>query len=330
MKLLSTSLLLFCAAAIAFAQAPAGEYRLSQPFTHQNLTIFLIHGPNKIAHNLLTLEEAIDQHKVVVYETRSVNELAIENVSNEDVFIESGDIVKGGQQDRTLKDDLILPSKSGKVSIASFCVEHGRWTRRGNESATTFNGAHQAVASKQLKMAVKMKADQAEVWNQVAQAQARLASNLHSDPRPAASPTSFVMTMDAPVVQRSIDGYIQELAGIVNHQNDVVGYAFAINGKVNSADIYASHDLFGKLWMKLLRASAFEAVTDFEAGKKFDGVEAKAVKTALVDADSGKPSARNLTERTELVTKETDRNVVFETRDRNERGSWVHKNYLTK
>jgi len=177
---------------------------------------------------------------------------------------------------------------------------------------------------------VKMKADQAEVWNQVAQAQSRLASNLHSDPRPAASPTSFAMTMDAPVVQRSIDGYIQELAGIVNRKGDVVGYAFAINGKVNSADIYASHDLFAKLWMKLLRASAFEAVTDFEVGKKFDGVEAKVVKTALVDADAGKPSARNVTERTEVVTKETDRNVVFETRDRAERGAWVHKNYLTK
>jgi len=309
---------------------PAGAYRITGPFTHDNLTIFLIHGANKAGKNFLTLEEAIDQRKAVVYETRNVNELAIENLSGEDVFIESGDIVKGGAQDRTLKDDLILPSKSGKVSLSAFCVEHGRWTRRGNESVSTFNGSHDAVSSKQLKMAVRMKSDQAEVWNQVAQAQASLSSNLRTNARPAAAPTSLAMTMDAPVVQRSIDGYIQELAGIVNGKSDVIGYAFAINGKVNTADVYATHDLFAKLWMKLLRASCVEAVMESNGGKKFEPATTNAVKSAIQDAESGKASARNLTDRTEVVVKETSQNVVFETRDRVQSGAWVHRNYMTK
>src|SRR5580658_3937367 len=190
--------------------------KITGPFTHENLTVFLIHGPAKTARNLLTLEEAIDERKVIVYETRDVNELAIENVSNEDVFIESGDIVKGGAQDRTLKDDLILPSKSGKVSLNSFCVEHGRWSRRGSEAVGTFGEAHQAIASKDLKMAVKMQQDQREVWASVARAQAQLSSSLRSDVRAAPSPTSFAMTLEAPVVQRSIDGFLQDLAGIIN------------------------------------------------------------------------------------------------------------------
>ena len=331
MKLLRISLLLVAVLAAGFSQTqPAGEYHLSGPYTHDNLTLFLIHGPNKTNHNLLTLEEAIDQRKVVVYETRNVNELAIENVSNDDVFIESGDIVKGGAQDRTLKDDLILPGKSGKVSISSFCVEHGRWTRRGNESVSVFGGAHQAVPSKEMKMAVRVKGSQADVWSEVAKAQAALARNLHSDSRAPASPTSLAMTMDAPVVQHSIDGYVQELAGVVNRKNDVVGYAFAINGKVNSADIYGSHGLFSKLWMKLLRASALEAVTDREDGKKFDAVDTKAVTAAVNDADSGRAAVNDLTDRTEVITRETPKNVMFETRDRATRGGWVHKNYLTK
>ena len=310
---------------------PTGDnYRISGPYAHENLSVFLIHGPNRSSRKLLTLEEALDEQKVVVYETRNVNELSIENVSSEDVFIESGDIVKGGAQDRTLKDDLILPSKSGKVTISSFCVEHGRWTRRGNESVATFNGSQQAVATKQLKMAVRMKADQSEVWNQVAQAQEKLSARVGSGARAAASPSSFVMSMEAPAVRRSTDGYIQELAGIVNGKSDVVGYAFAIDGKINSADIYASHDLFGKLWMKLLRASSVEAVTEFQPGKKFEAVPITAVKTALHDADSGKASAKDLTDRTRVVVKETEKNVVFETRDRAAREGWVHKSYLSK
>ena len=111
MKACSTSVLAFALTLSAQTNTP----KISGPFTHENLSVFLIHGPNKTAKSLLTLEEAIDERKVIVYETRDVNELAIENVSNGDVFIESGDIVKGGAQDRTLKDDLILPFKSGKV-----------------------------------------------------------------------------------------------------------------------------------------------------------------------------------------------------------------------
>src|SRR5260370_6744872 len=307
MTLLTGSVLALAAAAACLPLAAqtqrSGGYRISGPFTHDNLSVFWIHGPNRSAKNLLTLEEAIAQHKVIVYETRNVNELAVENVSNEDVFIESGDIVKGGAQDRTLKDDLILPSKSGRISISSFCVEHGRWTRRGNESVASFDAATQAVATKQLKMAVKMNADHAEVWNQVARAQDKLSAVVGGAARAPASPTSFAMTMDAPVVRRSIDGYIQELAGIVNGKSDVVGYAFAIDGKVHSADIYASHDLFAKLWMKLLRASSVEAVTEYQQGKKFEAATMSAVKAALQDADSGKASSRNLTDRTEVVVK---------------------------
>jgi hypothetical protein len=330
-RMLTSGVLALAGLATCFAQAQRPpEYRLSGPYTHDNLTIFLIHGVNQSTKNLLTLDEALDQHKVVVYETRNVNELAVENVSSEDVFIESGDIVKGGAQDRTLKDDLILPSKSGKVSLSSFCVEHGRWSRRGTEEVGTFGGAHQAIASKQLKMAVKMKQDQREVWAQVAKAQAELSSSLRTDVRAPASPTSFAMTLDAPAVQRSIDGFLQDLAGIINGKNDAIGYAFAIDGKLNSADMYASHDLFAKLWMKLLRASSVEAVTGYQAGRKFDPVTATAVKTALGDAESGKASATNLTDRTEVVVRETAQNVMFETRDRAQHETWIHRNYLTK
>src|SRR5690349_8214729 len=81
--------------------APAGDYRLSGPYTQDNLSIFLIHGAKRPSvKTFLTLQEALDQKKVVVYETGNVNELAVENFASEDVYIQSGDIVKGGRQDR--------------------------------------------------------------------------------------------------------------------------------------------------------------------------------------------------------------------------------------
>ncbi|MCM3874094.1 MAG: hypothetical protein ND895_25680, partial [Pyrinomonadaceae bacterium] len=94
----------------ADAGMQTGAYRLSGPFTHQNLTIYLIHGKNMIeGRSFLTLQEALEQKKVVVYETKDVNELSIENRSTQDIYVQAGDIVKGGQQDRVLAVDLIVP-----------------------------------------------------------------------------------------------------------------------------------------------------------------------------------------------------------------------------
>jgi hypothetical protein len=31
-----------------------------------------------------------------------------------------------------------------------------------------------------------------------------------------------------------------------------------------------------------------------------------------------------------LVTREDDKNVLFETRDESEKGAWVHRNYIKK
>src|SRR5205809_3940250 len=115
----------------------AGDYRLTGPITHGNLSIYLIHGRDQLGgKKYLTLAEAMEQKTAVVHETGNVNELAIEDVSKSDdadIYVQSGDIVKGGQQDRTLGTDYILTRAMGKQPIASFCVEHGRWTQRGGE-----------------------------------------------------------------------------------------------------------------------------------------------------------------------------------------------------
>ena len=328
MKAITLSVLAMLA--LAARGENSGDYRVSGPYTYENLSVFLIHGQSRAAGKLLTLQEAIAQHKVVVYETRNVNGLTIENVSDQDVFIESGDIVKGGAQDRTLKDDVILPTRSGKINISAFCVEHGRWSRRGEESVTTFNSAAETVATKEMKMAVRVEADQTQVWNKVAKAQNQLSNATGVSARAAESPSSFVMTMSAQVVQKSIDGYLKRLSGIIDGHNDVIGFAFAINGKVNSADVYASHDLFSRLWPKLLRASAVEAVSEYEKARKFESASADAVRAALRDADSGRASSKDTTARTEVVTRQTGQNIMFETRDHSERDAWVHRSYLTK
>src|SRR5262249_12767806 len=93
-----------------------------------------------------------------------------------------------GRQDRVLALDLIVPPKSGKIQIASFCVEHGRWSGRGQEEAGRFASSKKALNSKELKIAAKHSASQSEVWDKVAQSQSKLSAGVvAADPAVAAT-----------------------------------------------------------------------------------------------------------------------------------------------
>src|SRR5262245_38277390 len=207
--------------------------RLSGPYTHKNLTIYLVHGDNTLKGKTpLTLQEAMEKGLVVVHETGEVNELAIENVSpSDEVFVQAGDIVKGGRQDRVLAVDLILPARSGRMPIDSFCVEHGRWTARGNESPTAFNSSTDQLVSKDLKIAAKQSKSQAEVWNKVEESQVKLSAATNSNAASNVSRTSLPLTLENQTVRADSGEYIKALSDIVKGENDVIGFLFTINGE---------------------------------------------------------------------------------------------------
>ena len=308
----------------------AGEYRLTGPYTHKNLSIFLVHGKSMIkAKSFLTLQEALVQKKVVVYETKSVNELSIQNFSDEDVFVQSGDIVKGGQQDRMIGVDLIVPPRSGKLPISAFCVEHGRWSGRGNERVGVFSSSADAATTKEIKLAAKRSTSQGEVWRSVTVAQDKLSRNVGGRVNSAVSESSLQLAVENKKVQETAESYIKALSNIANGSDDVIGYVFAINGKVNSADIYGSNVLFKKLWPKLLRANAMEAIAELQDGN-FRPASAENVQGFLSDSEKAKGSEKDVNARVNLLTREDGQNIFFETRDKQQQGAWIHRNYIKK
>jgi hypothetical protein len=306
------------------------HFNLSGPYTHKNLSIFLVHGANQIEGNILTLQEALAQKKVIVYETKDVNELAIRNVSDQDVYVQAGDIVKGGDQDRMLSMDFIVPPRSGRLPIAAFCVEHGRWSRRGNEQSAVFASSDEAVATKELKLAAKSAKSQDAVWENVTIAQNKISENVGTRVNSTVSESSLQLSLENHKVQETAETYVKALASILSGKNDVIGYVFAINGQVNSADVYASNGLFKKLWPKLLKANAVEAIAELQQDTKFEPATTDNIKTFLAEAETGKTDEEDVTSRVKLVTRENDKQILFETRDRKLKDAWVHRNYIKK
>jgi hypothetical protein len=326
-------LAVFAGLAFGIGPPPAGgaaepAYRISGPFTHDNLTIFFLHGDDQVkGTKFLTLDEALKAKKVIVHETKNVNQLSIENVSNESVFVQAGDIVKGGQQDRTLAADLVVPPKSGKVPLNAFCVERGRWSRRGKEDEKAFGRSTANLVGNRLKLAARSASSQKEVWDNVANTQKQLKDNLKAEVKSKMSESSLQLTLENKKLLDAVKLYAGKLEKSLEGQTDVIGYAVAINGKVNNADVYANADLFRKLWPKLLACSAIEAVAEKKADGKTAAVKVEAVKTFLADASKGKSSEKKIHEGIREVKKENDRNVFFETQCGKE---VIRRSYLVK
>lgn len=308
----------------------ASSYRLSGPYVHQNLTVFLVHGKDQTKKTFLTLQEALAQKKVRVYETKDVNELAIRNLSNQDIYVQAGDIVRGGEQDRMISMDFIVPPRSGRMPIGAFCVESGRWSPRGNEAAGSFSSSENSVALKELKLAALSTSSQEAVWANVSLAQEKLSRNVGGDVKSSVSESSFELSVENAKVKQTTAAYLSALSGILRNKPDVIGYVFAINGEVNSADIYASRALFVKLWPKLLKASSVEAIAELKKGLEAAPVTDEAIHGFLAESERPAAATTDVGTRVRVVKKEDAKNAFYETRDRAQKDGWVHRTYIRK
>lgn len=284
---------LFVAAPLLACEPPKpAEPKLSGPYTHNNLAIFLLHGKDTIpaGTKLLTLQEALEQKKLIVHETSQVNELAVENVATDvEVFIQSGDIVKGGKQDRLMACDMLVPAKSGKLPIASFCCEAGRWQPRGREAAGRFDSSGAQAGNKAVKLALNERGgDQSRVWNEVKEAQKKLSMNVGKDVASGESKTSYQLTLEDKDLLAKLAAYVDALKKVANEKADAIGFVIVINGKVEGAELYGSHALFLKLWPKLINGAAVDALAEFDAKKKYDAPTAANVEKFLAEAAKGK------------------------------------------
>jgi hypothetical protein len=184
--------------------------------------------------------------------------------------------------------------------------------------------------SKDIKLAAKSAKSQQDVWETVKVAQDKLGRNVGGSVLDQASTSSLELSVESPKVKATTAAYLKSLSGILQNKGDVIGYVFAINGKVNSADVYASHALFAKLWPKLIKASAVEAVAEIQKGLDHPPVTDESIKAFLAESEQATASTKDVTQHVRLVTREDDKNAFYETQDRTQKDGFVHRNYIRK
>lgn len=307
----------------------SSEYKITGPYAYENLTVFLIHGSNGANTSRYTvLQAALQQQKVIVHETGSVSELVIENLmEDKDVFVQAGEILRDGRQDRTIRVDVVVPAKS-KIPFPTFCVEASRWHRRGPESDASFSSSTHYLATKNLKLAAKMHLNQGAVWNEVAEAQAKLSRSLGAPVQARQSPSSLELTLEHDRVKRSQQDYLKSLQPLLDQHPDSVGFAFAINGQLNSAEVYASHYLFAAFWPKLLESAAVEALAERRVMTSVPAVTEQHVRAMLEQAEAAALQSQQITDRVTVHTRGTEKTILFDTEDNALPGVYLHRHYI--
>jgi hypothetical protein len=143
--------------------------------------------------------------------------------------------------------------------------------------------------------------DQQQVWNEVAKARSSIAETVTVE-APTAAPmvaqtSSYAKVIENRDVQKQIDSVAAPVAheyeSVIGQLRDrhAVGVVVAVNGELVWADVFASTDLLGKYWPKLVRSYAAEAM----------GPHVKAVS---VDVKSAQEFLDHLQGRREVVENE--------------------------
>ncbi|MBI3863101.1 MAG: hypothetical protein HY290_14515 [Planctomycetia bacterium] len=222
-----------------------------------------------------------------------VNRLSVINRGDKPLYLMPGEIIVGGSQDRTIGEETVIAATGEPVAIDVYCVEHGRWGGRDiaaygsilggldddrdddeSEAAAANRGKFVAKAgtlSKSSSLAVQAAEGQGKVWEEVATANSASGAKWASG--------AFTANYVDPDVVKKLRPYIDALTRPVSDHEQVVGIVVAINGKIETVDVFESTPLFRKLWPQLLKSFALDALQSEDA----DDEESKTI-VAQTDA----------------------------------------------
>jgi hypothetical protein len=369
------------AAGDAVVAKALGDLIVGEPVVLGNLAIFPVSSPTPLLDDrFITLDEGLKAGTVEIYEKgathlpdaeaangttapvdpfaeptalpvgdvpvqilsgNDVNELMVINRSEKPLYLMPGEVIIGGDQDRTIGEELVIAADCKPVAIPVFCVEHGRWGDRDQQgyadvlALATANEESLASAiavsqhsslsltvedaksgkfvgsvgslNKPGRLAVQ-RDGQVEVWEHVAGERAKAGIQ-------SSTGTFTACIADARSLER-LEPFIKRFQRPITETRDVVGVVVAVNGEVESLDVFHSTPLFQKLWPKLLKSYALDAAN----AEDQETVQGQATRRAAIaflnEVRQAEVQTANADGDLERSASETERVLVFSAHER--------------
>jgi hypothetical protein len=239
--------------------------RVGQSAHFGAMTVFPLMRPFDSPLRYRVLADALADGSVEVREkpAATVPELWLVNHSESLVLVMGGEEVTGGKQNRMVNASFLIAPRS-QMALPVTCVEHGRW----HHTSERF-GVGEAVyrelrreTTRQVKEGLRARgrpvADQGRVWANIADVAAEMSSS---------SPTGAMH-----------DIYRQQSASLADYERafpvveGAVGIAVAIAASLAGLDAFDQPTTAARLWNKLVRSYALDALRSPEGGAPDGGV----------------------------------------------------------
>lgn len=227
---------------------------------------------NQSVGSFLNLPEAMQNSRFRVTEKKpygrgddsgAVNALTIQNKSQDTVFLMTGDVVRGGNQDRVLAMDMVVPPRT-ITDIPVFCVEHGRWTYHEPEEGQSEEAARNRkifaftgyynVASNDIRKTIKETGNQQEVWNKV--------DELTSIHNAKSNTEAYAALEESEAYTQMRDAYLEHFRHRFDDRKGVIGVVAVSGNKVLGADVFGHPNLFQKQYESLLHSYITDAMSN--------------------------------------------------------------------
>ena len=252
------------------------------PMEWKNLTFTPLLRRENPAPDYRTLDEVLADKQARITElseSGSVPELQFVNDGDFPVFLLDGEELLGAKQNRILNLSILAPAKQ-TLKVPVSCVEAGRWNRQSAEFAAAPRAHYAAGRARKMEQVSYCMmesagsshySNQGEVWRDISAKSARM--DVHS-------PTS-AMSEIFETHKDSVEDYVSAFSAGENQ----VGGVFAINGRALGLELFDSPETFQKLFPKLLRSYALDAVEKpAETASESPSLSARSEAEALLEA----------------------------------------------
>ena len=247
-------------------------------YSFENLRLYPIRAKQSFMNQFagtgkfMPLKEAIEKNKIKITEKNNsgeVNSLTVENISTDTIIIITGDIIKGGKQDRVINQDILLVPHSGKKNLPVYCVESGRWTSgdravqlntRSSTSGTVKNTSpaefkgYYNKASVSLRKVIEKDKDQSKVWSKV--------DELNTSNKTQTETKTYTAMNNSAEFNNKLGRYLAFFKNKFSADKEVIGVIIVSGNKVLGCDMFATHDLFLIQYESLLYSYATEAIVN--------------------------------------------------------------------
>jgi hypothetical protein len=201
---------------------------------------------------IISLSQAINQGLATISErgtasTENVHWLRINNTSDKSIFINSGEMIAGGRQDRmVMKDTILVPTKRDQY-IPVMCVEEGRWSDK--EKKFTYND----FANIHLRRVLDVAKNQVLIWNEIE-------NQLQSGDIKNTTTAYLARKADKKFMDVDDDYFRFFKQKFKNSDSTIVGFVCISGNKIIGSDIFASRNLFYSQLEPLLRGYIDEVI----------------------------------------------------------------------